>query len=306
MNILITGGTGFIGSALISALTTQGHTVFAVTRQTKPNRPGVIHIAAPGADELFSPAIIAKTDAIINLAGQNIGDRRWTSAVKQGILESRLTMTRQLTSSIDRNAGLGMPYPRVLVNASAVGYYGVSDNESFTEDSPPGAGFLASVCQQWERQAQAVQADDVRVAIMRFGIVLGPGGALKRMALPFAFGMGGIVGSGRQWMSWVHRDDVVSGILYALSQPLQGPYNLTSPQPIQMEGFMKSLAVAVGGACWTRMPSWAARLIFGEMADEMLLHGQRALPQRLQSAGFTFSYENLEAALTRIMANKSK
>lgn len=300
MNILITGGTGFVGAALIPKLLEEGHIIIAVSRSSRLYQQGVHYIPAPRDGELFSPAILAKVEAIINLAGENIGDRRWTSSAKTAIENSRIDITRQIVQSIHRNQQQGLAYPRILINASAVGYYGTSNAASFTEDSPQGAGFLASVCQHWEQEALAARLANVRVALLRFGIILGPGGALKRMALPFQFGAGGVIGDGKQWCSWVHRQDVAAAISFALTQPLEGPYNVCSPYPVTMEEFMTTLAAVLGKKSWTAMPPWAARLLFGEMADELLLNGQRAFPQRLEKAGFSFAFGSLKEALVDI------
>ena len=305
LNILITGGTGFIGAALIPTLLSDGHKVIAVTRGTRPYQQGVTYIPAPTGNELFSPAIIAKADAIINLAGENISGHRWSDAVKTALLTSRLEITEKLVQSIARNKDQSKSYPRILINASAVGYYGVSKEAVFTETSPNGTGFLADVCRQWEKQALAAQAADVRVVLLRLGMILGPGGALKRMVMPFIFGLGGIIGDGRQWLSWVHRHDVAAVIGYALGHPLSGPYNVVSPHPLRMGEFMATLSAVLRKSCWTKMPAWAAKLVFGEMADELLLNGQQVLPQRLEEAGFAFSFSELETALTDIYRHKA-
>lgn len=297
MNILITGSTGFVGSALMPTLLGQGHKIIAITRRSAPTSPKVTYIPAPLPGELFSPAIIAKTDAVINLAGENIAGSRWTAETKAAIRTSRVEITKQLTSSINRNKEQNLPFPTILISASAVGYYGTSLTEQFTEQHPSGTGFLASVCRDWEQAALAATDSGVRVALLRFGVILGPGGVLKRMTLPFHFGVGGLIGSGKQWCSWVHRDDVVSAINYALTQPLNGPYNVVSPQPVTMKDFTVELSAALGKPAWTKLPAWAASLLFGEMADELLLNGQKALPERLQAAGFSFAYPSLETAL---------
>ena len=304
MNILITGGTGFVGAALIPELLKNNYKVIAVTRSARPHKEGVTYIPAPADNELFSPAIIAKADAIINLAGESIGERRWTENVKASIVSSRIGITRQLVKSLQRNKEQGLAYPKVLINASAVGFYGVSPTAVFTEASPSGSGFLAHVCRQWEGEALAAETAGVRVAILRFAMILGPGGALKRMVTPFIFGVGGIVGSGSQWCSWVHRSDVVKAIQYALDHPLSGPYSVSSPNAVTMKEFMSTLAHVLGKSSWTKMPAWAARLVFGEMADELLLNGQRVLPQRLTEAGFSFTFPDLKEALADIYRSK--
>jgi uncharacterized protein len=192
--------------------------------------------------------------------------------------------------------------PKVLVNASAVGYYGNNNKGLLTEASPSGDGFLAMVCREWEKSARRAETANVRVVIMRFGIVLGPdGGALALMRLPFRFGVGGVIGDGRQFLSWVHREDVARAIVWAVETAgAAGAYNLTSPNPVTMKEFMRCLGRALGWPCWTSLPPFAARLIFGPMADELLLASQQAVPQRLLAEGFAFSYAGPEAALAEI------
>ncbi|PYQ26653.1 MAG: TIGR01777 family protein, partial [Acidobacteria bacterium] len=237
---------------------------------------------------------IAAADVVINLVGENVG-ARWTAEQKRRILESRTEATRTLADAIR----IGRGKSKTLINASAVGYYGPRGDELLDEQSPPGAGFLAEVVRRWEEEAH--RADDAaRVAILRFGVVLAAdGGALKRMLLPFRLGAGGPIGSGQQWMSWVDREDVLRAIEWAIDQSkVRGVYNITSPVPVTNRDFARGLGRALHRPAVMPTPAFALRAVFGEMADEMLLNGQRVVPARATAEGFTFAYPTIDSSLS--------
>jgi hypothetical protein len=248
-------------------------------------------------------AALPTCDAIVNLAGEPIA-QRWTEAVKKRIYDSRVEGTRRLISAISMQA----QRPSVLVCASAVGIYGSRGDEILTEKSAPGSGFLPHVVVDWEASARTAEALGIRVISLRFGVVLGHGGALAKLLTPFRLGAGGRLGSGRQWMSWIHIDDVVSLILLALENatgaPLQGAVNATSPQPVTNAEFTRILAAALHRPAFFPVPAFALKLAFGEMS-QALLDSQRALPAAAQAAGFHFQYPDLPAAVENILAASS-
>ena len=270
MKIAVSGGTGFIGQALAARLRERGDEVLVLPRNW----------TAAGD--------VASADAVINLAGENVAGGRWTAKRKRRILESRLKETDALVNA----------RPRALISASAVGFYGPRGDEVLDESANAGSGFLADVTRQWE--AAAHRADEfARVVIFRFGVVLGrDGGALKQMMLPFRFGAGGPIGSGRQWMSWVDREDVLRAIEWAINHPaVRGTYNITAPEPVRNRDFAHALGRAMHRPSFLPTPGFALRLVFGEMADEMLLGGQRVVPNRTTREGFSFRYPTLDASL---------
>lgn len=279
MKIAVSGSTGFIGKALTAALSARGDVVAAVGRRTsRAERDAAVDGAA----------------AVINLAGENIAAGRWTAARKRAVLESRVGMTRALVESMARAA----VKPGVLVNASAVGYYGVAPDGVQDEGAPMGTGFLAEVCAAWEAEARRAEALGARVALARLGVVLGRGGgALPKMALPFKLFAGGPVGSGEQPVPWVHLDDAVGALLFAAQTPgLAGPINVVSPECPRQRDFAKALGRALHRPSWAPAPAFALRLALGEMAD-MLLGGQRAEPRKLAAAGYRFKKPGLDEAL---------
>jgi uncharacterized protein (TIGR01777 family) len=293
MIVGVTGSTGMIGSALVSVLEADGHLVRRVVRQRAHE---------PEHDIRWDPAAgtidaveLSGVDTIVHLAGANVASHRWTEAYKATIRDSRVHSTRLLCQTI---AGM-MTKPAVLVSASAVGYYGDRGDEQVDESSPPGRGFLADVCQQWEAETAVVRDVGVRVVNLRFGVVLSRnGGALAQMLTPFKLGMGGAIGSGRQYLSWIALDDAVKVIAFALqAAALCGPVNAVAPEPVTNREFTETLGRVLGRPTVLTMPAFAARLAFGEMADEMLLSGVRALPHALANVGFTFQHPQLEPAL---------
>lgn len=296
MRVLVTGGTGFIGTALLPALQAAGHAVTVLSRDPEQARvpEGVAVIGDLDGTGMAAP------EAVINLAGENLGARRWNAVSKAEFLRSRVATTEALLAAFERWA---QP-PRVLVSGSAIGWYGARGDETLTENSAPGTGFAAALCEKWEAAAQRAELLGVRVACVRIGIVLGlPGGALGQILPPFRFGLGGPLGDGRQWMSWVHRADLVRLMLRLIEdESLRGAFNGTAPEPARNADFARALGAELGRPALLPMPGFALRLIVGEMADELLLKGQRVLPQRALAAGFHFRYPELPEALSQTLA----
>jgi uncharacterized protein (TIGR01777 family) len=297
MNILVTGSTGLIGSALVPALTAQGHRVSRLVR-SKLNLGNRDTYWDPSAAKL-DVASLENLDAVVHLAGENIAGGRWTAARKARIRDSRIQGTRLLSDSIAKLT----QSPKILISASAVGYYGDRGDETLTEESSAGSNFLAGVCQEWEAATGAAKQRGIRVVAMRFGVVLSPsGGALAKMLLPFRMGVGGVVGSGRQYMSWIALTDLVGAIIHALkTDSLHGPVNTVAPNPVTNAEFTKTLGHVLRRPTIFPMPAFAARLIFGQMADELLLASARVVPSKLLASGFVFHYPELEPALSNLL-----
>jgi uncharacterized protein (TIGR01777 family) len=282
MKIAVTGASGFIGQRFCDVARARGHAVITVGRHSGERR----------WDPLAGPAPLEGADAVLHLAGEPVASGRWTKAKMERIFDSRVIGTRNLVAGI-RAAG-----PRVLVSSSATGYYGDRGDEELTEDSAPGDDFLAGVCKGWEDEASK---SGVRTARIRTGIVLGPGGALTKMLLPFKLGLGGRLGDGRQWMSWIHRDDLVDLFLHALeNESLSGPFLGTSPTPVRNLEFTKALGRVLGRWTILPMPRWQARVMLGK-AIEVLYGSQRCRPQRTLESGFSFRSAELEPALRGIL-----
>ncbi len=297
MNILVTGSSGLVGSALISALTVEGHRVSRLVR-SKSRLDIRDTYWDPMADELYSPPLEG-LDAVVHLAGESIAGGRWTAGRKTRIRESRVRGTRLLSESL---AKLARP-PKVLISASAIGYYGDRGYEVLTEQSSPGSNFLAGVCREWESATEPAARNGTRVVILRNGIVLSPsGGALARMLRPFRMGVGGIVGSGKQYMSWISLDDLVRIIIYALKiETLKGPVNAVAPKSVTNAEFTRTLGRVLRRPTVFPMPAFAARLAFGEMADELLLASARVIPAKVSASGFVFRHPELESALSSLL-----
>ncbi|MDC8831747.1 TIGR01777 family oxidoreductase [Alteromonas gilva] len=291
MHIFITGGTGLIGRQLIEQLHRQ-HSITVLSRNANAARkalPGDVKVIA----DIDTLSDFNDFDAVINLAGEPIADKRWSEQQKYRICQSRW----QLTSSIANKLDASDKPPAVFISGSAIGYYGRQGDTPITENNHQAhQEFTHEVCQQWESIAQSV-SNTCRVCILRTGVVLAPdGGALSKMRLPFKLGLGGRIGSGKQYMSWIHIDDMVAGILFLLSQPeLSGPFNFTAPNPVTNQTFIKAFASALNRPAFFPMPAPVLKLAMGEAAD-LLLTGQRVLPQKLQEAGFQFKYEDIDAA----------
>ena len=295
MRIIVAGGSGFLGRALVDACRSGGHEVTVLTR--RPRGAGDVQWA-PTARSGAIVDVLEHADAVVNLAGEGIADRRWTDERKTAILESRVTPTRTLADAI---LACSSP-PAVFLSASGVGFYGARDGELKTENSPQGDDFLAKVCSTWEAEATRA-ATATRVVLLRTGLVLARnGGALPRMALPFHFFVGGRIGSGRQYMSWIHIDDWVAMVRWALQvDRVSGPLNVTAPSPVTNSEFSRALARSMRRPALLPVPSFALHLVLGaEMADTLLLGGQRAVPQKAQDLGCRYRYTTADAALDAI------
>jgi uncharacterized protein (TIGR01777 family) len=305
MKILVAGATGLVGSALVPALATDGHTVCRLVRQetrTAGGTGGAFDVAwDPLTGELGGAAVGA--EAVVNLAGASIAAGRWTEARQRLLRSSRVDTTRALVVAI----GKMQARPAVLISASAIGFYGNRGEELLAESSPPGQGFLATVAQDWEAAAWQAESLGTRVVIARFGIILAEhGGALPRMMVPFRFGLGGRISSGRQWMSWIALDDVVQILKLALAdRTLRGPINVVAPEPVTNRTFTGELAKALHRPALFPAPAFALKLAMGEMADALLLASQRVVPGVLTKAGYKFRSPQLEPALTKIVSRKS-
>ena len=292
--IIVAGGTGLLGTALVGALQDDRHMVVVLTR--RPTRDNEVRWSPQYAEGLWTSAL-DNAHAVINLAGASIAGGRWTTARKAAIRDSRIQATGALVKAI---AALGQP-PPIFISSSAVGYYGPRGDEPVTETTAPGSDFLAHVCRDWEAAASQL-SPAARVVLLRSGVVLARhGGALPQMALPFKLFAGGPAGSGRQFMSWIHLHDWVATVKWALaSQDIAGPLNVTAPEPVTNEDFSRSLGRVLGRPAWLKAPSFALRLMLGEMADALILGGQRVLPAVAQQHGFAFQYPTLESALRQI------
>ena len=305
MKVAVTGGTGFVGSRLVERLQSLGHEVILLTRNPRPAQQmfpkevytGVQVVAYDPMQLGDWQQVLVGCEGVVNLAGEPIAEARWTPEQKQTILNSRVVTTQNLVEAM-RQAD---PHPRVLVNASAIGFYGTSEVATFDESSSSGDDFLAQVCQQWEAAAKAAESRGTRVVILRLGIVLGPGGALAKMLPPFRMFAGGPIGTGRQWFSWIHRDDVVDLIVTALTDSSwQGIYNATAPHPVRMTELCKQLGRVLNRPSWLPVPSFALEALLGEGA-KVVLEGQRVLPSQTLAAGFKYEYPDLPQALEQVL-----
>jgi len=298
MKILITGGTGFIGARLCRHLLQAGHQLTVYSRRPEKVVPccGATVKALDSLDTLTSDS---EFDVVINLAGEPIAAKRWSAQRKQVLLDSRLSTTRALLDAIGRMA----KPPECLINASAVGFYGDQGDADVDESTQPNNDFGHQLCQQWEDLARQAEALGLRVCITRIGLVVGRGGGfLEKMLPPFRLGLGGRFGSGAQWMSWIHRDDLVKLIEWLLNHPdCRGVYNATAPYPVSNEQFTKTLAGLLKRPALLPMPAVVARILFGEMAL-LLLTGQRVLPSRISQTEFKFSYPDLKTALGEVLS----
>ena len=295
--IAVAGASGFIGRALVRALDAAGYEPVPLRRPESPPADGAVEWDPDRGT--IDAAALEGLEAVVNLAGKGIGDRRWTEAHKTAVLQSRVGSTRLLAGTL---AELASP-PGVLVNASASGYYGDRGDEVLDESSGPGSGFLAEICIEWEAATRGAAAAGIRVAHLRSGIVLSPeGGALARMLLPFRLGLGGKLGDGSQWWSWISLDDEIAAILHIVrTAELSGPCNLASPNPVRNKEFTETLAGVLRRPAVLAAPRFALRVALGEFADEGLLGSQRMFPRRLEESGFGFAHPELEPALRAVL-----
>jgi uncharacterized protein (TIGR01777 family) len=293
MRVAVSGGSGFIGSAVVQRLQAGGHQVSRLVRGTP--KPGEIHWIPAGA---LDAAPLEGFDAVVHLAAENISGR-WTATKKARILNSRVQGTLTIAAMLARL----QRKPKVLVSASAIGFYGSRGDETLDESSPPGADFLAEVARQWESATEAASRAGIRVALLRFGVVLGEsGGALKQMLRPFKMGVGGRIGSGQQWMSWVALEDAAGAVEHAiLNDSVRGPVNVVAPQPARNSEFTKTLGEVLHRPTMFPMPEFAVKIAFGEMGESLLLGSQRVMPKKLVQAGYQFKFPELKAALASVM-----
>ncbi|NEO75998.1 TIGR01777 family oxidoreductase [Moorena sp. SIO4G3] len=304
MKVAITGATGFVGRRLVERLQEEGHQPLILTRDSAKARkqfPNLETITYTPTESGDWQNAIAGCDGVVHLAGAPIAEERWTPARKQEILNSRQLGTQKIVEAI----ALADPKPTVLVNASAIGYYGTSETVTFDETSPAGDDFLAEVCQAWEGEAQKVKEADVRLVILRIGIVLGNGGALAKMIPPFQMFAGGPIGTGRQWFSWIHRDDLVNLIIAALTRPdMEGIFNATAPNPVLMSELCKAIGDVLNRPSWLPVPSVALEALLGEGAT-VVLEGQQVLPKRSTSYGWEYQYPTVKQALVDILKTEN-
>ncbi len=302
MKILITGASGLIGTKVTQKLLNQGHRLVLLGRDpirlTEKFGPSVTAFAWDATRDPIPNDALSEVEAIIHLVGETIGTLRWSAETKRAILDSRIKSGQAIAQASQSLS----PRLKTLISASAVGIYGNRGNDLLTENSEPGSGFLSDVCQKWESAVSAASAD--RTILLRFGIVLSEkGGALSKMLPPFKLGVGGRLGSGEQWMSWIHVDDLVEMILWALqTSSINGVFNATSPEPVTNQRFTEVLASTLRRPALLPVPAIALKLALGEMAEETLLVSQRAVPERAQTQGFTFQYPSLVGALENLLS----
>lgn len=309
--VFFTGGTGFIGSALVAALRERGDDAVVLTRNAGTARrrlPSGVEVVEGDPTEAGPwQQALAGCTAVVNLAGASVAGRRWNAQYRQVLRDSRIDSTRFVVEAL-----VALPAgdrPATLLNASATGYYpfaddlggiGIDEDEPVTEAAPPGDTFLARLTRDWEAETRPAPDHGVRAVLLRTGIVLGHGGALEKMATPFKFFAGGRLGDGQQWMSWIHLRDVVRAYLFALDTPaLTGPVNLVAPGNVRNAEFARALGAAMHRPSWVPVPAFAIRAATGEFA-EYILHGSRVVPERLEQAGFRFDFPEIDAALADI------
>ena len=305
MKIAITGATGLVGTSLVKKLNSENHQIVVFTRNADKASRIFPNGAFPNLEIVrYTPTEsgawqqkISGCDAVVNLAGEPIAER-WTAQQKQAIMESRQIGTRKLVEAIAQAESK----PQVLVSGSAIGYYGTSETATFDETSAPGNDFLAKVCQNWEAEAEKVKEFGVRLVILRIGIVLANGGALGKMIGPFKMFAGGPIGSGRQWFSWIHRDDLVNLIASAISNSgMSGVYNATAPNPVKMGQLCQTLGEVMNRPSWLPVPDFVLEVLLGDGAS-VVLEGQQVLPRQTQSTGFDYRYADLKPALQEIVS----
>ncbi|HBC91333.1 MAG TPA: TIGR01777 family protein [Pelotomaculum sp.] len=300
MKALIFGGTGFIGKHLCNELLSAGYKVSIVSRN-----PQKVGLSGSGAEVVqwsvsagpLPVELLDDVTVIINLAGESIGNRRWTQPVKEEILSSRVQITQAIVNAIKQQRVL----PKVLLNASAIGFYGPRGDAEITESTPTGQDFLAKVCRAWEEEAFQAQTTGVRVVVVRTGVVIGDAGALTRMMIPFRFYLGGPMGTGAQWMSWIHIKDLTRLIRFAAeNENMHDAVNAVAPEPVRMKDFCNTLGQVMGRPSWLPVPGFLLKVVLGEMSD-MLLNSQRVLPDKIRKEGFVFWFPALKNALEDII-----
>ncbi len=300
MKILITGGSGFVGTNLTRFLVDKGHEVSILARRARPEKPfgpKVAYIAADGTKPGKWQGAVAGHEVLINLAGVSIF-KRWDDAYKTQLRESRILTTRNLVDAIPRESGDKI----VLISTSAVGFYGMTRDEMLSEDASPGEDFLAQLAQDWEAEALKARAKGARVVITRFGVVFGrDAGALPQMALPFRFFAGGPVGHGRQWVSWIHIEDLCRAMLFVIENvSIQGPVNFTAPEPVSNRDLARAIGKALHRPSFMPAPGFMIKLVLGEFGS-VILEGQRVVPTMLQGSGFTFRFPHVEGAVKNLL-----
>lgn len=305
MKVAIAGATGFVGSRLVERLQAEEHSIVVLTRNparaeqvfSKSAYPNVEIVAYQPTESGSWQNSISGCDGVVNLAGEAIAESRWTPERKQSLLNSRKLTTQKIVDAIAQ----ANPKPSVLVNASAIGFYGTSETATFDEASAPGHDFLAEVCQAWEAEASKVKESGTRLVILRIGIVLGDGGALGKMLTPFKMFAGGPIGSGKQWFSWIHREDLVNLILRALTRSqMAGVFNATAPTPVRMAEMTSILGQVMNRPSWLPVPGFALEALLGDGA-KVVLEGQEVLPKRTLSDGFDYQYPAIKPALQQIL-----
>jgi uncharacterized protein (TIGR01777 family) len=305
MRVFVTGGTGMVGSRIVPRLLQRGDTVVLLSRRPEAARrqfggctvvAGDPALAGPWTDTL------ADCDAVIHLAGENLFARRWNDAFKKVLRDSRVVSTQNVVEALARRPRNPDGSPKVLLNASAIGYYGPHQDEELTEDSPPGDDFLARLCVEWEQAARGAEGQGARLALVRIGVVLGKeSGALSKLLTPFRMGVGGPVGSGRQWMSWIHQDDLAGLFVFLLENAAAaGPVNGTAPQPVTNRDFSRALGRALHRPAFLPTPRFGLRLLLGEVAD-VVATGQRVLPKRALELGYGFRFPTIDEALKDLL-----
>lgn len=302
MKIMIAGASGLIGTELVPFLKSKGHTVQKLVRKNPPFAQDETYWN-PSLKQLDSKDLEG-VDAVINLAGENIADGRWSEAKKNKILESRVSSARLISQTL---ASMDNP-PKILVNASATGFYGDRGDEELNETSASGTNsFIAKVCRDWESATLPAAQKGIRVVLLRIGVVLSAkGGALAKMITPFKIGLGGVIGSGNQYISWIAIDDLIEAIEYVLTHnDVSGPVNTVAPNSVSNKEFTKTLGEVLNRPTLLPLPAFAARLAFGEMADELLLASSKVIPRTLKTSGFNFNFPSLESALKHILGYRS-
>lgn len=299
MKIAIAGGTGFVGKALVNELMKKGHKVIVLTRNSEGPLEGVRYVQWLSEQANPIPALEG-TDIFINLAGESLNSGRWTEKRKRTILNSRIAAVQELIKIIKQLKCK----PKALINASAVGYYGVSLEKTFSEeDKGSGEDFLSNTVMQWENEARKATKLGIRTVFCRFGVILNKSeGALPKMVFPYKSFIGGPMGSGLQWMSWIHLEDVVEALVFCMdNENIRGPINFTAPNPVTMNEFGRTLGKVLGRPHWLPVPGFALRLLLGEMST-LVVDGQKVLPTKLTHAGYTFKYPDLKSALENIFS----